>query len=420
MDFLHTSDLHFIPDHLSETPLAECYFAVFQEIADIAIDKKIKYLLISGDMFDKPNPHTSVVLRVVKTLRVLRDYGIRVIVVPGNHDISRAKISVLHVLNEAGLLHLLDFSEEFDWLIMDPIVFEDDKLVFYGIPGFRGGSSREVKYLKDKLVKFKNEAQLRGYNKVILAHINTKFAGYDPSKYEKRYGKLYLDYEDLFRRLPENTIYVALGHIHIPIPPDHLFRGNIAYSGSPIGINIDDLIETYQLRSKDVHRRVLYVDTSTTPPSITAIKLENIPLVHYARLSIKDINDLKNQVLKLINEIEISKYTVLIIDAVGLDRLSSELEQFTREVLRKKNILLVIRSFSTSLMLIQHNGNINIPASSLDWSISEIEDTVLRIFIEKNKVKTSVEKLKQIIDKLGSSDQPPEILLREILKDIGD
>jgi len=188
-----------------------------------------------------------IVIKTVGVLKKLVDSGVRVIVVPGNNDLSRTRTSVLDLLARAGLIHLLDFKEEMGWLILEPLVFQDDRLVFYGVPGFRGSSNREVEYLKHGTTRFRGLRDYSNYELIILAHINTKFAGYDPSRYSKRYSQLYMEYEDFLHKLPENTRYIALGHVHLPIPMDDAFKGKIAYPSAPIGLNTADLKETFEL-----------------------------------------------------------------------------------------------------------------------------------------------------------------------------
>lgn len=401
--------------------MEEAFYRIFNEIAEKTVENDVKYLLISGDMFDRYNPPISVVLRTVGTLKKLRDKGIRVVVVPGNHDISRIKTGILNLLSEAGLINLLDFTEEKSWLVLHPHVFEDDKLVFYGIPGFRGSSSREVEYMKQNLVRFDRLQGFNRYQVIILAHINTKFAGYDPSRYQSRYGRLYLDHEDLLKRLPSNTKYVALGHIHLPIPLDRSFRGNIAYPGAPIGIDINDLLETSELAKLNVRRRILLVDISSEPPLIKSLELESSPGVQYTRLRVKNAEELKDHLNELIDDIEQSKYLALIIDVEGLDRLTSDIENYKREVEKRKGVFIKIRVRSRTQEQILPMGLSDVTVSYRDLSISEIEMAILQELVSKTKLGISADKLKWIIDTLGSLQEINyDKLLEIIVKEIGE
>ncbi|MEM1596599.1 MAG: DNA repair exonuclease [Desulfurococcaceae archaeon] len=420
MEIIHTSDLHIVPEVFYDTVLEEAYYNVLREIVEKTIESKSKYLVISGDMFDRSNPPLSVVAKTVGLLRELREHEVRVVVVPGNHDVSRTRSSILHVLSEAGLIHLLDFNEA-NGLVLEPLVFEGDKLVFYGIPGFKGSSSQEIEYLKQRKVIFKNYSSYKDYNLIILAHISTRFAGYDPSKYANRYGSLYLEYEDLLNKLPSNTIYVALGHIHLPIPFDVEFKGNIAYPGAPIGFDFNDLYETYELNKINVFRRILRVDLSRQPPVVKSIKLEAVPRVYYKRIDAKSIDDVKEQVVRIFSDIDASTQAVLLVDAVGLDKPTSELENFRRELMKKKKVFIRIRTMSKAMVSFHDNLDAGSSISAGEISINEIESMVLREFVAKNKLKIPAEKLKIVIDTLGhSQDISPERLLDEIIKELGD
>ena len=421
MELLHTSDLHLVPEGFENTPLEEAFYSVLEEIAGLAVDHKLKYLLIAGDFFDKPNPSFHVVLRTVGVLRRLRESGVRVVVVPGNHDVSRAKTSILNVLAEAGLVNLLDFNEESGWLILHPLAFEDDKLVFYGIPGFRGSSSRELVYLKQGLIKFKDIANYSGYDVIILAHINTKFAGYDPSKYSSRYGLLYMDYEDLLRSLPTGTRYVALGHIHLPVPLDRVFRGNIAYPGAPIGMDVNDLLETHELAKIGVRRRVLRAELASEIPVVKSLELESAPRVYYKRLEAKTPEDVKARIYEALSELEPAKYPVLLVDVVGLDKVSVDLETFRQEVMKRKKVYIRVRQFSPPKDLVELAAFTDLMTPVKELSIDEIELAVIRELASKKKLNIPAEKLHWIINYLGSShDYSPEKLLHDVLKELGE
>lgn len=419
MEIIHTSDLHIVPEAFYGTVLEEAYYNVLKEIAEKTVESRSRYLLVSGDMFDRSNPPLGVVVKAVSILRELKEHNVRVIVVPGNHDVSRTKSSILNVLREAGLIHLLEFTEA-TWLVLDPLVFEDDRIVFYGIPGFKGSSSQEVEYLKQRKVTFRSASDYKEHSVLVLAHINTRFAGYDPSKYANRYGSLYLEYEEFLNRLPANTLYVALGHIHLPIPFEVEFKANIAYSGAPIGYDYNDLYETHELSRIDVFRRILSVDLSCSPPLVRSIKLETTPRVYYKRFDVKGIDEVKDHVLRILNEIDSSPYAVLLVDAVGLEKTTSELENFRRELMRRKKIFIRIRPMSKALASLYEDSNVNLSLGTGELSITEIESLVLREFVARNKLKISIEKLKFIIDALSRSQEiSTERLLDEIIKELG-
>ncbi|MEM1761137.1 MAG: hypothetical protein QW043_00980, partial [Desulfurococcaceae archaeon] len=75
LQIIHTSDLHLVPEMFENTPVEEAFYNVFGEIAEKTIESGVKYLLIAGDMFDKPSPPLGIVMKAVSVLRRLRENG---------------------------------------------------------------------------------------------------------------------------------------------------------------------------------------------------------------------------------------------------------------------------------------------------------------------------------------------------------
>jgi exonuclease SbcD len=92
--FIHTADLHL------DTPfkglsnwnadlskkLKDATFKSFRNIIDLCINKKVDFLIISGDIFDSENKSLAAQLRFVTELKKLSDNGIATFFTCGNHD----------------------------------------------------------------------------------------------------------------------------------------------------------------------------------------------------------------------------------------------------------------------------------------------------------------------------------------------
>lgn len=92
--FIHTADLHLdspfrglghLPKSLFQR-LRESTFAAFQKVIDAAIEKKVDFLLISGDLFDGEDRSIKAQARLRKQLQRLEENGIAVFMIHGNHD----------------------------------------------------------------------------------------------------------------------------------------------------------------------------------------------------------------------------------------------------------------------------------------------------------------------------------------------
>ncbi|MCJ7447714.1 MAG: DNA repair exonuclease [Bacteroidales bacterium] len=92
--FIHTADLHL------DTPfkglsswnadlskkLKDATFKSFKNIIDLCINKKVDFLIISGDIFDSENKSLAAQLKFVTELKRLSDKGIATYFTCGNHD----------------------------------------------------------------------------------------------------------------------------------------------------------------------------------------------------------------------------------------------------------------------------------------------------------------------------------------------
>ncbi|MBD3362944.1 hypothetical protein GF362_04450 [Candidatus Dojkabacteria bacterium] len=90
LKILHTADVH-LGAKLSwlgnkAVIQQKQLLSTFSEIIDLAIEKKIDILLISGDLFDISYPNGTLVSAVQGQIRRLSDERIYTIIIPGNHD----------------------------------------------------------------------------------------------------------------------------------------------------------------------------------------------------------------------------------------------------------------------------------------------------------------------------------------------
>lgn len=419
---VHASDIHLGVDRFARSPISEAYLEVLNEIATKTLESKAKYLVLSGDVFHSANPPFDVLIGSLRVFKKLKDLRVRVIVVPGNHDNSPSGRSVLNLLAEAGVINLLDYEEIHGYLISKPLVFEDDNLVFYGIPGFR--RSKEIEYLKNGYVKFLDLRKYENRRVVVVAHVSTRIHGYDPSKLASRYGYIATDEGELYRRIPPQTVYVALGHVHIPLPFNREFRGKAAYPGAPIGMDVSDLKETAQLNEKGIGRRVLLVDVSDDPPIARALELENTPLVRLVIRETNTVDELLNLVTKEASDIPgTRKHRVLLFYAKGLEKIDIKVETSVRSISSKYNVYVLIQPMphSRELSDVLLGG---IPLEEVVGSLPDFEDIeegVLKRLIPMLKVRLDIDKLKWIVNRLSqpiTSDVKYEELLSELEKEL--
>ena len=111
---IHTADVHLGARHtdLGNQAAAqrERQFAAFRATIDLALAEQADALLVAGDLFDSNTQPRRSVERAVAELKRLTDAAIRVVIIPGTHDVYD-RASVYRAYDLAGMAGLLPDSD---------------------------------------------------------------------------------------------------------------------------------------------------------------------------------------------------------------------------------------------------------------------------------------------------------------------
>jgi len=106
---LHVSDTHLgasRPGRLRDREMD--FYEVFDEVVDVAIRERVDAVIHAGDLFDSYRPSPQTYYYAYRSLRRLREAGIPVLAVAGQHDQPKASaLPPLRVLEEVGVLRVL-------------------------------------------------------------------------------------------------------------------------------------------------------------------------------------------------------------------------------------------------------------------------------------------------------------------------
>lgn len=236
MKILHTSDLH-IGKYIGTYDLKEDTEFVLNQVVDTAIRERVEVVLISGDVFDRPNPSEEAIKMYVSFLKQLLDKNIKVIAISGNHD-SGIRLSAYKDILGKGYFVEGEFNSP-----MRKVSLNDEfgPVNFYLLPFFTPFIVKSNLKLEKGLENYdlamdeiiKRENIDTSQRNIILAHqfvAGFKFGGSEEdSSYsngdEKNVAGVGIISLDKF----QNFDYVALGHIH---KPQKISRETIRYSGS--------------------------------------------------------------------------------------------------------------------------------------------------------------------------------------------
>lgn len=245
MKILHTSDLH-IGKYIGTYDLKEDTEYVLNQVVDTAIRERVEVVLISGDVFDRPNPSEEAIKMYVSFLKELLDKNIKVIAISGNHD-SGIRLSAYKDILGKGYFVEGEFNSP-----MRKVSLNDEygPVNFYMLPFFTPFIVKSNLKLEKGLENYdlamdeiiKRENIDTSQRNIILAHqfvAGFKFGGSEEDfSYsngdEKNVAGVGIISLDKF----QNFDYVALGHIH---KPQKISRETIRYSGSLLKYKISEI-----------------------------------------------------------------------------------------------------------------------------------------------------------------------------------
>lgn len=214
--WIHCSDLHLgrqrLGGKLPESDLAKA----LQYIVNYTIENQADGLLIAGDLFDSPSIQPPHLQMAVTGLQPLKDLGIPVVAIEGNHDrpsLSSGMTTWVRYLNDQGYLHLLTIpfttrgAQITPW---DPVSRTGSYLDIGGIriigAGYLGaGTGRRMKAIAEGFEAI-NAGQAH-LPTIMLLHAGPEYIVHESGGYDQESIEFIRNFVD----------FLALGHIHKPL-----------------------------------------------------------------------------------------------------------------------------------------------------------------------------------------------------------
>ncbi|GHO44577.1 metallophosphoesterase family protein [Ktedonospora formicarum] len=270
--FIHCADTHLGYEQYGVRERFNDFTLTFWEITSEAIERKVNFVVIAGDLFNKRAIDAMTLIHAIEGLKKLKDAGIPVIAIEGNHDRSyyRDGTSWLQFLCYQGYLVLLHPRMEDGMPLLEPwdqqsmlggyIDLLDGRLRVYGIHWLGSSTGRALEGLSQAL--------------------DTSRAGEDASGIEYRLLTMHTGIDGMvariqglpsmaqFQTLRGQVDYLALGHIHKP----YEFEGWIYNPGST------ETCSAEEAQWED--RGYYYVEIDTEEPE--RINVEQSECVHHA------------------------------------------------------------------------------------------------------------------------------------------
>jgi len=234
MRLLHTSDWHLGRTFHGQSLLAD-QETVLEALADLAADRGVDAVLVSGDLYDRAVPSPETVQAATRILRRIRDAGIVIVAISGNHD-SAPRLGAFTDFLAAGGLHLRTSLDR----VADPVLLADaaGPVAIYPLPYLEPDLARAAwglpapadhqRVLTAAMRRVRADLATRpsGTRSVVLAHAFVVGAVAGGSERSIAVGGV----ESVTAEVFDGIDYVALGHLHRP----QVLSDRVRYSGSPM------------------------------------------------------------------------------------------------------------------------------------------------------------------------------------------
>src|SRR3989344_201814 len=281
--FAHISDVHL--GGWKQQPMQELNFLSFQKAISICIEKKLDFVLVSGDLFDSAYPPIEILKEAFGEFRKLKDAKIPCFIIAGSHDYSVSGKTFLDVLEKAGFCrNVLDYEETDGKIVLNPVI--ERGVAIYGYPGKKSGL--EIQDLRK--IKLNDSP---GMFKIFMLHTTI----------DKAKGTLPID--AIETDILPLADYYALGHLHI----DFQYQ-NFVYPGPVFPNNFQEL--------EDLNFGSFYIVDTDSSNSLQKIILkikEVIPL----EFEIKNAITATEEIINSLNKKDLNEKIVLL-------RVKGELE----------------------------------------------------------------------------------------------
>ena len=275
LKFLHAADIHLGYQQYGLDERYDDFADGFHWIIETALEERVAFLLIAGDLFEKRTLDPLTLLIAVRGFERLKSVGIPVVAIEGNHDrVYGEGISWMEYLNRNELVYLLDCTRRDDGWVPQP--WEDSERTggyvdiegarVYGLK-YRGAQSGSVLKAVGESLQFTWSPKVQF--SVFACH--TAIRGlYDGSSQKGRQSELSVREHEL-SGLRQHIDYLALGHTHIPYIREFDGKNWFHNPGCP------ETWSSQNLRRQAGGSILVKVDTSNSPTFEAMIRGQSTP-----------------------------------------------------------------------------------------------------------------------------------------------
>ena len=360
MKFAHIADCHL--GSWRQEELQKLNFESFQKTIDKCISENVKFILISGDLFDSAYPPIEILKQTFSEFRKINDAQIPVFIIAGSHDFSASGKTFLDVLEKAGFCKNIEHIESSEEEIrLKPHIHEvytengKQEIALFGYSGKKSGM--EIQDLRK--IKFNSVYPFT----IFMLHTTIKdVIGNIPMEYMEK------------EKLPLADYY-AFGHIHKRFTKQ---EGNstYVYPGPVFPNNFQELADL-----KHGSFQIVEMSNNNIKPRLEEIKIKE---VLYVELNIENALTATEYIISEIDKINLN-------DKIFLLKLKGNLKQGKtgdirfndiEDFVKKKQAYSFLRNIS-SLKAKESEISSKIESENLD-NMQEIEEKIIEDYTASN------------------------------------
>ncbi|TME03765.1 MAG: exonuclease SbcCD subunit D [Chloroflexi bacterium] len=222
--FIHIADTHLGYEQYGVRERFNDFSRVFWDIMEEAVHRQVDFVVIAGDLFNKRAIDAQTLIHAIEGLKKLKERGIPVIAIEGNHDRSyyRDGISWLQFLcHQEYLILLAPYMRggapvlsrwQPDTMRGSHVDLVGGRLRVYGLPWQGAATNRSMEGLAEAMAAARSEEEA-AHIEYRLLMMHTGVEGIVP----RVQG---LPAIAQFQPLRSHADYLALGHIHKPYEYD--------------------------------------------------------------------------------------------------------------------------------------------------------------------------------------------------------
>ncbi|MFJ1627947.1 exonuclease SbcCD subunit D [Marinilactibacillus psychrotolerans] len=348
MRILHTADWH-IGKIVNEFSMLEDQEYYLNQLVDKVKELKIDILIMAGDLYDRAIPPKEAVTLANKIItRLIKEAGIPVLAIAGNHDSNERLEYAAELLETSNLFiegmvkkitrkvtingvnfYLLPFS---DHITVRQLLEQDD------IKDLEDATKAQIELMKASM-------NLEETN-ILIAHgyiVNQTKESVEDSDSERPLSIGTAEFVDA--SLFEDFDYVALGHLH---KAQKVKWEKIRYSGSPLKYSKSEVPHKKKSWVVEIEKDKLEVEPIEIEPLRdmqvlrgTFEELMKSESNHYTFFELED----KNYVMDAMNQLRRRYPFAMGLEYIGRERNASKTAKQTQETLQKKSMVELFEDF---------------------------------------------------------------------------